>query len=84
MAGQVARVGDGEVFTRAANDDPGAIVAHNLQTGSTRELYRPDQGRVFDFAVSPSGKFTAVLQQIRLGEDDSVGVVKLSDFGPFR
>jgi hypothetical protein len=66
VAGQVVRVGDGEIFTGGTKDgrDPGAVVAHNLSTGDSRELYRPEQGVVFDFAASPSGRLVAVLQQI--------------------
>jgi hypothetical protein len=66
VTGQLARVGDGEVFTGGAKgaDDPGTIVAHNLAAGGTRELYRPEQGTLFDFSASPSGALVAVLQQI--------------------
>ena len=66
LAGQVMKVGADEIFTGGTKDgrDPGAVVAHNLSTNRVRQVYRPDQGVVFDFAVSPSAKFVAVLQQI--------------------
>lgn len=62
----MASQGDDEVFTGGAKGtgDPGTIVAHNVTTGGTRELYRPEQGSVFDFSASPSGTLVAVLRQI--------------------
>jgi hypothetical protein len=66
VAGQVVGIGDQGIFiadTRAGRDHE-PIVGHNLRTGLTRQLYRPERGRVFNFAVSPSHQFVAVLQQI--------------------
>jgi hypothetical protein len=66
VTGQVVRVGDQEIFVGDTRDgrDRVPIVGHHLTSGATRQLYRPEQGRVFDFAVSPSGQLVAVLQQI--------------------
>ena len=60
------KVGGHEIFTGGTRDrlDPGAVLAHDLSTNQVRQVYRPDQGVVLDFAVSPSAKLVAVLQQI--------------------
>ena len=50
VAGQVVGIGDQDIFiadTRAGRDHE-PIVGHNLMTGLTRQLYRPERGRVFN------------------------------------